>query len=141
MHDRATGVPLRGSCARESAARVGGEEQDAAALALEEARLFLRNTGMAEAEIRQLAGSHRVLPEVTLTAPAAGVILERHSMPNARFERGAELFRIADLTHVSIVADVFADDADAITRGTRARVTRPDQPGVVMTAAASVSPG
>ena len=55
--------------------------------------------------------SSKSLLNVTLVAPATGLIIARNAFPQQRFDRGAELFRIADLSRVWIVADLFGDDA------------------------------
>jgi len=44
-----------------------------------------------------------------------------------RFERGTELYRIADLSHVWILADVFENEAQFLTPGITAKVTLPNQ--------------
>jgi membrane fusion protein, copper/silver efflux system len=115
--------------------RAPGDEPDATAVALEEARLSLRGMGLGDAQLARLAESRRVLAEVTLTAPADGVIVARTALPNARFDRGTELFRIAGLDRVWIVADLFVEDAALLTAGTTAVVTLGERPGVSMTAA------
>ncbi len=99
--------------------------QDQAALTLQEARLTLQNIGFGALQIEELARSRRVLPEVTLTSPASGVITARNASPNQKFDRGAELFRISDLTHVWVVAYLLADDESSVRRGVRAIVSVP----------------
>ena len=64
---------------------------------------------------------------MALTAPASGFVVARSAYPRQRFDRDVELFRIADLTRVWLVADLPPDDpADvpAGTAGDRARARR-----------------
>jgi len=106
-----------------------GDYQDQSALALQEARLNLVNMGLGEAQIQQIASSRQVTLNVTLTAPAAGVIVARNVFPRQRFERGTELFRIEDLSHVWIVADLPGEELRYIRRGVAARVSMPGRSG------------
>jgi multidrug efflux pump subunit AcrA (membrane-fusion protein) len=105
----------------------GSSSQGDNALALEEARLFLMNTGFSEAQLAQLARTRQVIPEVTLTAPIDGVIVGRRIAQHERVERGAELFKIADLTHVWIVASLFGRDAAVLRPGSTAVVIVPSE--------------
>jgi membrane fusion protein, copper/silver efflux system len=98
-------------------------------LTLREARIVLENLGLRRDQIDELARTHDVRPETTLTAPAAGVILARSVFENQRFDRGAQLFRIADLHHVWVLADLTHEDQARIGTGdlaTLAVAGRPD---------------
>jgi len=98
---------------------------------LREARRLLRNLGMGEAELQQLTATRQLMLDVTLVAPGTGLVLERHVLPKQRFERGAELFRIADLSHVWIVADLFGGDESYVRSGSTAQVSLPDRASAV----------
>ena len=50
-------------------------------------------------------------------------VLARHVSPGLRFDRSLEFYRIADLSRVWIVADLFEGDAAAMHAGTTAKVT------------------
>jgi Cu(I)/Ag(I) efflux system membrane fusion protein len=52
-----------------------------------------------------------------------GFVLKRSVSPGLRFDRGFELYRIADLSRVWILADVYRDDLPFIRRGASARIT------------------
>ncbi len=99
-----------------------GDDTSQPTLTLREARLFLQNLGIGEAQIEQLARTRQVILDVLLTSPAAGVIVARNAFPKQRFDRDVELFRIADLTHVWIIAELLGDDQAAIPPGATARV-------------------
>ena len=100
-----------------------GDYQNQPAQTLQEARLVLQNMGFGEAQIEQLAKTRQVMLDVPLTAPASGVIVTRNVFLKQAFGRGVELFRIADLSHVWIVADLFGDDAAYVQRGATARLS------------------
>ena len=85
----------------------------------------LRLLGMGQRQIAELAESHRVNNTLDLVSPADGIVLSRSISPHQRFEKGAELYRIADLRKVWIVADVRGNEGD-FRPGMRARVRVPE---------------
>ncbi len=105
-----------------------GGPQDETIVNLEEARLVLHDMGVGDALIDELRKTRQVRLDIPLAAPAAGVIVARTAFPRQQFNKGAELFRIADLSRVWISADLFGDDTRYIVTGSRARVTLPDRP-------------
>jgi RND family efflux transporter MFP subunit len=60
---------------------------------------------------------------VTLHSPATGHVLARQVFPNQRVTPESELYTIADLTRVWIMADVFEADIPHMRAGMSARVT------------------
>jgi Cu(I)/Ag(I) efflux system membrane fusion protein len=113
---------------------IPGDYQDQPAQTLQEARLVLQNMGFGDAQIQQLTKTRQVTLDIALTAPAAGVIIARNVFPKQKFDRGAELFRIADLSHVWIIADLFGNDAGYIRSGATALMSLPDRPGTTFRA-------
>jgi membrane fusion protein, copper/silver efflux system len=87
----------------------------------------LRNLGLSDAQIQQMADSHTLPETVDIVSPVDGFILTRNVTPGQHFDRSAEFYRIADLSQVWIVADVFGSDAQNIHAGAVARVTVSDQ--------------
>lgn len=104
---------------------------------LAEARLDLARLGLSDADVAQIAATHQVALEVTVRAPADGLLLARAATPRRAFLRGEELFRVADLSRVWVVADLFGDDAEHLAPGGAVRVTLPDRPGIALTATVS----
>lgn len=84
----------------------------------------LRNMGMSEAQIEDLKRSRQITQRIWIVAPATGIVLTRNLWPGQRFERGTEFFRIADLRHVWVLADVYDDDWNFIRPGVRATVNQ-----------------
>src|SRR5262249_49682409 len=89
-----------------STAAPPGDYQDQPTVVLREARLVLENMGFSAAQIEQLSKTRQVILDVNVTAPADGVIVSRGAFLQRKFERGTELFRIADLSRVWIAADL-----------------------------------
>ncbi len=114
-----------------------GDYQDSPALTLQEARLNLVNMGMGDAQIEQIANRRQVMLDVTLTAPASGVLVARNVFPRQRFDRGAELFRIEDLSRVWVLAEFLGEEARNIRSGAVARVSMPGGTGTALRATVS----
>ncbi len=87
----------------------------------------LRNYGMGEKQIAEIAATRSIPENVDITSPASGVIVMRNVAQGQRFEKGVELYRIADYSHVWILAAVSAADAPQLRPGTLVWV---DNPGV-----------
>ena len=86
----------------------------------------LRNLGMSDPQIQEITRNHKLPEDVYVVSPTDGFILTRSITPGMRFERQAELYTIADLSHVWIIAEVFERDANTFRPGTVARVTLPE---------------
>lgn len=99
----------------------------------------LRTLGMGEPQIRELAKTRQVTGDISLVAPADGVVLSRNITPQQRFEKGTEFYRIADLSKVWIIADVFSDETATLRPGSKATVMIREL-GKTVTATVSNSP-
>lgn len=82
----------------------------------------LRALGMPATQIAELAKTRERTYTIALRAPAAGFILERNISPGQRFDSGDDLFVIADLTRVWILADLFEHEANRLRPGTKVNV-------------------
>jgi membrane fusion protein, copper/silver efflux system len=82
----------------------------------------LRTLGMDEPQIRELAKTRQVTADIKIVAPTDGIVLSRSISPQQRFEKGTEFYRVADLSKIWIVADVFSDETSALRPGTKATV-------------------
>ena len=100
----------------------------------------LRNLGLSEAQIKQMAESHTLPETVDIVSPVDGFILARNITPGQHFDRSTEFYRIADLSQVWIVADVFGSDAQDIHTSAIARVTMLDQRGTFSARVANLLP-
>jgi Cu(I)/Ag(I) efflux system membrane fusion protein len=87
----------------------------------------LRALGMSEMQLKELTDTMKLADSIKILSPATGFVLARNVSPGQRYEKGAELYRIADLSRVWIVADVYESEAQDFHQGTIATVTLPNQ--------------
>lgn len=80
----------------------------------------LRNLDISDQELVKLRSEGRARDSVTLRAPAGGVVLEKAAVQGMRFMPGEMLFRIADLSTVWLLAEVFEQDLAGVRIGQRA---------------------
>jgi membrane fusion protein, copper/silver efflux system len=83
--------------------------------------------GMGELQLQEIARTREIANEIELRSPVTGLVQARNAFPGLRFDRGSELFRIADLSHVWILADVFEDDARLLRAVRKATVRYQDR--------------
>ncbi len=109
--------------------RTAKEKADFAAASLQaaSAEKELLALGMSETQIKEVARTRKAATDLELRAPADGFILARNIYPGMKFDRSAELYRIADLSRIWILADVFGAEAQSIQPGMSAEVTLPGQ--------------
>ncbi len=86
----------------------------------------LRNLGMTEHQLDEIMRTRQSADNIEIRAPAAGFILSRNLFPGQRFEKGTELYRIADLSQVWIVAETFETEAASFKPGMQGRVFAPN---------------
>ena len=67
--------------------------------------------GMGETQLREIARTRQIAREIEFRSPVDGLVVARNAYSGLRFDRGQELFRIADIHHIWILADVFENDA------------------------------
>lgn len=89
----------------------------------------LQNLGVPADAIAEIESSGRAPLSVTLTAPRSGVVLERMAINGMMASAGENLFRIADISTVWVMADVPEFALSAIAPGARARVAVRSLPG------------
>lgn len=90
---------------------------------LRAARRRLELWDLSEAQIEELARRQEPVKTVTLYAPVEGVVLARNAFPNQRITPETELYALADLGRVWVVADVFEYEAPQVRMGQAAAVT------------------
>ncbi|HEY7244025.1 MAG TPA: efflux RND transporter periplasmic adaptor subunit [Xanthobacteraceae bacterium] len=82
----------------------------------------LRNLGVPESHIREVRAGKTPM-SLVWPAPASGDVIVKNVVNGQKVKAGDELYRIADHSHVWIIADVAESDLPAIKIGTRAAVT------------------
>ena len=90
---------------------------------VEGAMLRLRNLGVPEGRIREVRDKGVNPRTVDWLAPATGDVIQKRIINGQRVAAGEELYRIADHSHVWVIADVAESDLSAIKIGMRATVT------------------
>ena len=87
----------------------------------------LRNLGMSDAQIKRIAESGELPDSIDVVAPADGFILARNVSPGQHFDHNMEFYRIADLSRVWVIAEIYEQDASYLRPGGMARITLRDQ--------------
>jgi Cu(I)/Ag(I) efflux system membrane fusion protein len=83
---------------------------------------LLRNLGVPESRIREIRETGANPRTLDWPAPATGDVIEKRVINGQKVKAGEELYRIADHTHLWVMADVAEADLPAIKIGTRATV-------------------
>lgn len=106
----------------ESLKDAGGAAQAGMKQLAESSLLRLRNWDISETQIKALAQSGETKRTLTFRSPVAGVITEKKALQGMRFMPGEELYQVADLSSVWVVADVFEQDIGLVKTGATAKV-------------------
>jgi len=83
------------------------------------------NLGMTAEQVEEVAASRQPAYLVQVRAPAAGVVTSRNVSLGQSFDARVDLFTIADLGRVWVLADAFEGQEEFFKAGTRAIVTQP----------------
>lgn len=82
----------------------------------------LRGLGMSDLQIEEIHRTRTASPHITIYSPVSGFVLTRNISPRQRFDKGTELFRIADISRVWVMADIFEKDRQFLKPGAEATV-------------------
>ncbi len=88
----------------------------------QDARTRLQLFGMSAAEIESVAKTGKPVRTVAVTSPAAGYVVRKSVVQGQYIQPGTELFEIADLSKVWVLADVYEQDAARVAVGRAATV-------------------
>ncbi len=110
--------------------RLAGRAPDAQELALvqnqiAQATQALEGIGLSGPQLQELARTRTPSHEIQLSSPTSGIVVHRDAEVGQRFERFAVLFRVADLSRVWVLADVYPQDAALINPGQKAELATP----------------
>ena len=100
----------------------------------------LRTLGMGDRQIEEVGRTRLYTENIHITAPVNGFLLARSISPGERFDKGKELYRIADLSRVWILADLFEKEAPDLLPGTEVRVSLPYKRKVFQATVTNVLP-
>src|ERR1017187_3502255 len=101
---------------------------------LQATRRRLELWDLSEAQINQVLKTGEPIKNITLYSPMTGYVTDRKAFPQAKVMPDTDLYTIADLSHVWIMADVFEYEAPNIRLGQTARVSLQAIPGRVFNA-------
>ena len=94
---------------------------------IQQYRDTLKNLGMGDSQIDAMIRVREYSENIHIESPADGFILARNISPGLRFEKGRELFRIADLSRVWILADAYENEGQHLKPGAVVRASVPNQ--------------
>ncbi len=79
--------------------------------------------------IQQVETSGEVRKTMVLRSPASGLVVEKHVLEGDHVQAGTTLFRVADLSHIWIEAEIFERDLGLVSLGQRVDLSVEAFPG------------
>ena len=129
-HHRTLALVEIGAASREEAEQSTSMLKKAEAeLAAQRQRLLL--LGLTPQRVAALRAPSQISSEVQLFAPAGGTVISRAANPGEVVEANKEIMRVADLSNVWVVGQVFERDLARVRTGSGASVTSDAYPGRV----------
>jgi len=83
--------------------------------------------------IRELEKTGKVLKALPIHSPITGTVIKKEALAGAHVDPGQELYTIADLSHVWILADIYEYELSFVKAGQKAAVTLSYDPATVLT--------
>lgn len=93
------------------------------------ARSRLLLFGAGEKDIAALEENHRPVDRLVIKSPIAGNVVESNLIVGSTVEKGANLFRISDLSFLWVTANVYEKDIRSVERGQKVKVRIASFPG------------
>ncbi|WP_197452883.1 efflux RND transporter periplasmic adaptor subunit [Rosistilla oblonga] len=97
------------------------------------ARENLGELGMTKEQIDQLAQSGKPMSRVRIKSPQSGTVIEKSAVEGDYVKTGQKLYRVADLSSVWMMLDLFPDDASAVRFGQQVEAEIQSMPGEIFT--------
>jgi len=82
----------------------------------------LRGLGMSDLQIEEIHRTGVASPKINIYSPVSGFVLTRNISPTQRFDKGTEMYRIADIAHLWVVTDIFEKDRELLKPGATATI-------------------
>ncbi len=95
-----------------------------------DARARLQLTGMSDEDIDELARTRQPMRALFARSPAGGYVGKKTAVTGLYVQPGAELFEIADLSTVWVIADVYESEIDRVRVGQKATIAVPAVSGL-----------
>lgn len=86
-----------------------------------------------EEHIRDLERTKQVTKTLPIHSPITGTVIGKEVLQGTHVEPGQELYTIADLSHVWVLADIYEYELPFVQLGQKAAVTLSYDPGTVLT--------
>jgi RND family efflux transporter MFP subunit len=77
----------------------------------------LRSLGMTEAQIEEIGRTRQLTKDIVISSPVSGFVIARNVSLGQTFDRGEELYRIANLSRVWILLDTYENEAQYFKPG------------------------
>jgi RND family efflux transporter MFP subunit len=106
----------------------------------EAAKRRLQLLNLTEAQIASVEQTQRPVQSVVLYAPASGYVMTRNAFPGQRVAAETELYTLADLSGIWVMADVFEENAQRVRPGQTARISIPGTAGSTSAKVANIQP-
>lgn len=101
---------------------------------IEAARQRLRLWDLTEAQIKNIEESGRPVRTFVVYSPVSGYVLQKPALQGMKVMPGEKLFDIADLSSVSVIADVYEYDLPFVKEGQSAALNLSYFPGKIFSA-------
>ena len=83
---------------------------------------LLQSFGITAKQLEEMSITRVATRDIQFRSPVTGLILLREAALGQRLERGSEIFRIADISKVWVLADLFENESGMMRPGASARV-------------------
>lgn len=103
---------------------------DAQAL-LESSQQKLLLMGITEEQIQELEARGTTESHVVITAPATGTVIHKTALEGQYIKEGEHLFKIADLSNLWMIADIYETDYSLIQMGQKLEIASVSYPGEI----------
>ncbi len=100
---------------------------------LEAARRRFQLWDITEDHIRELEQTGKVLKTLPIHSPITGTVIRKEALAGVHVDPGQELYTIADLSHVWVIADIYEYELAFVKVGQKASVSLSYEPGMVLT--------
>jgi multidrug efflux pump subunit AcrA (membrane-fusion protein)/YHS domain-containing protein len=95
----------------------------AALLEVSQGRDALVSLGMGQKQLDEIAKTRTWIQQIEITAPTTGIVIAWNIFPALKFVEGTEFFRIANLSRVWILLDVFENETKYLKPGVKSKVS------------------
>lgn len=109
--------------------RFGQELQQSNRDLLDAAQRRLELWDVPEEEIERLQETRIASKTLTIDSPVEGIVLNKNAFVGMNVEPGMNIFTIADLSHVWVLADIYEQDISWLKIGQQAALSLPTFPG------------